>query len=312
MAIVEDVGVAEINIGSAPGSTSAVSWGAIIAGAVVAAAVSLILLVLGSGLGLAVVSPWSNSGVTLATLATSTLVWLVVVQWVASAVGGYLTGRLRTRWTAIHTDEVFFRDTAHGFVTWALATAVAAALFGSAVSSVIGGSVQTVATVASGAAQGATQAATGAAAGGLADPSAYFVDSLFRASRVPAPADATAPAAPPASGDSQTYRAEAGRILVNGIAGAEFPGADRTYLAQIVAEHTGLSADDAQKRVDEVIAQMQAAKAKAKEAADQARKAGVTLSLATFLALLIGAFIASAAAAVGGHLRDNDTTLVRR
>ena len=129
---------------------SAVSWAAIIAGAVGAAALSLILLLLGSGLGLSMASPWSGPSAT--TFAVSTAIWLIVVQWLASGVGGYIAGRLRTKWNGIHTDEVAFRDTAHGFLAWALATLLVAGLLGSAVSSIVGGGASAVSSIASGAA----------------------------------------------------------------------------------------------------------------------------------------------------------------
>ena len=98
-----------------PETASAVSWGAIAAGAAAAAALSLILLLLGVGLGLSSVSPWAGAGVSTAGFGVSTIVWLTLTQLLASAVGGYLAGRLRTRSIAAATDEVYFRDTAHGF-----------------------------------------------------------------------------------------------------------------------------------------------------------------------------------------------------
>src|SRR5690349_17076553 len=97
-------------------SSTAVSWGAVIAGAFAACTLSLILMLLGSGLGLTMVSPWSGTGPSVTTFAVSTAVWLVIVQWLSSGVGGYLAGRLRTKWVNVHTDEVYFRDTAHGFL----------------------------------------------------------------------------------------------------------------------------------------------------------------------------------------------------
>ena len=104
----------------AESAVSAVSWPAIIAGAVAIAAVALILLALGSGLGLSSVSPWPNSGPSATTFGVYAAVWLIVVQWVSAGFGGYLTGRLRTKWVGVHTDEIYFRDTAHGFLAWAL------------------------------------------------------------------------------------------------------------------------------------------------------------------------------------------------
>src|ERR1700731_4157175 len=107
-------------------AVSAVSWPAIVAGAFVAAASSLVLAALGSGFGLASVSPWPNSGVSATTFTVMTAIWLVVVQWLASGLGGYVAGRLRTKWANTHTHEVFFRDTAHGFITRAVATIMVA------------------------------------------------------------------------------------------------------------------------------------------------------------------------------------------
>jgi hypothetical protein len=94
------------------------SWPAIFAGAMTAVASSLILIALGSGIGLASVSPWPHIGASATTFTVMTALWLIVVQRLSSSVGGYLTGRLRTKCVGIHTHEVFFRDTAHGFVTW--------------------------------------------------------------------------------------------------------------------------------------------------------------------------------------------------
>ena len=107
---------------------SAASWPAIIAGAFVAASVSLVLLALGSGLGFSEISPWPGRGVTATTFAVTTAIWLIVTQWVSAALGGYITGRLRTRWMGTHPHEVFFRDTAHGFITWAVATILVVAV----------------------------------------------------------------------------------------------------------------------------------------------------------------------------------------
>src|ERR1700680_4665477 len=123
-------------------TASAVSWGAIIAGAFVIASIGLMLMALGSGFGLASVSPWPNSGVSATTFGVMTAIWLIVVQWVSSALGGYLTGRLRTRWPGLHTDEVHFRDTAHGFLAWAVAAVITAAVLASAVSSLVGGAAR--------------------------------------------------------------------------------------------------------------------------------------------------------------------------
>ena len=118
---------------------SAVSWAAIIAGAVAATAATVILLVLGTGVGLSVVSPWYGAGASAATISVSAVVWLVVVQWISSGLGGFLAGRLRTKWVGVHTHEVFFRDTAHGFLAWSLATVAGALVFASVTASSVSG-----------------------------------------------------------------------------------------------------------------------------------------------------------------------------
>jgi len=252
-------------------------------------------LALGSGFGLASVSPWPNSGASIKTFTVMTAVWLIIVQWLASGVGGYITGRLRTKWTGLHTHEVFFRDTANGFLAWAAATLIGAIFLASAASSVISGAASMATGVASGAAAGASQSATQSATqsgSSATDPTGYFVDSLFRTDR------------PSPNVSQQEVRAEASRILINDMRNGEVSAPDKTYLAQLVAARTGLSQADAEKRIDDVIAQLKAAEAKAREAADAARKAASYASIFTAISMLIGAFIASAAAALGGRQRD--------
>lgn len=274
-------------------SKPAVNWGPVIAGALAASTLSFVLLVLGSGLGLTLVSPWSAQGVGATTFAVSTAVWLIVVQWLSAMVGGYLAGRLRTKWVGVHTDEVFFRDTAHGFLAWALATLIFAAVLGSALSAVLGTGVHAASTVASGAAAGAAANAPSDTANGV---TAYLVDTLFR------PVDAARLAGP--EGEAAAA-AQASRILITSATGP-VSEPDRAYLAQLVAARTGLSEVDAKTRVAAFIDRVEAAKVEAKETADSARKAGATFALVGALSLAIGAFIASVAAAFGGAQRDEN------
>lgn len=266
-------------------SVSAVSWPSIIAGAFVAVSATVILLAIGSGLGLASVSAWPQSGVSPTGFTVMTAIWLVIVQWLSSGLGGYLTGRLRTKWAGAHTHEVFFRDTAHGLVTWAAATVVVAVVLASATASAIGAGVQAASSVAAGAAQATADAAGNAV-------SAYDMDSLFRSS------------APDATSSSTDTRAEAGRILAKSLTTGELPAADRTYLAKLIAARTGISEQDAAQRLDQSVAQLKAAAVKTREAADAARKAASMASFYTALSMLIGAFIASVTAAIGGRQRD--------
>jgi len=267
-------------------AVSAVSWAAIIGGAVAAASATLVLLALGSGLGLASISPWRNAGASATAFTVGAGIWLIVVQWLSSGLGGYITGRLRTKWVGTHTHEVFFRDTAHGFLTWALASVIGALMLASAASSAIGTATQATATAASGAAQGAGAAAS------MAQSRDYDVDTLYRGEK------------PEMAATDPATRAETTRILAKGITSGDVPAADRTYLAQLIASRTGISQDDAQKRVESVVAQEKDAEAKARQAADTARKSASAVSIFTALSMVIGAFIASAAAALGGSLRD--------
>jgi hypothetical protein len=264
--------------GAAGASVPGVSWGAALGGAFIIAAVGLLLLALGAGFGLSSVSPWLNAGVSVTTFGVMTAVWLVVVQWVSSGFGGYFAGRLRTRWTGLHTDESYFRDIAHGVLAWAVAAAVGAAVLAGAATLLTGG-------VAAGAATGASQgAAQNPTAGG---PTAYFVDTMFRTDRTDTAANAADP------------RPEATRIIARGLRpGGEVSAPDRTYLAHLVAARTGVSQDEAQKRVDDAITN-------ARQAADTARKAARNFSLFAAFAMLIGAFIAGVSAKIGGHHRDD-------
>ena len=294
MASTNDV-VRQDNRPSFEASTSGVSWPSVVGGAFAAAALTLILLALGSGFGLASVSPWSNAGTSATKFTIMTAIWLIITQWLASGVGGYLTGRLRTKWVGLHTHEVFFRDTANGFLSWAIVSVIGAAFLASAASSVVTGTATMAAGVATGAAAGASLGATQAATrpgANVADPTAYFVDSLYRTEH---------PSSTVSDGD---VRPQSTRILLNGMTNGDVPTTDKTYLAQLVSARTGLSQADADKRVDEVIAQEKAAELKARQIADAARKAASYLSIFTGLSMLIGAFIACAAAALGGQQRD--------
>jgi hypothetical protein len=287
---------------------SGVSWGAIAAGAVGAAALSLLLIAFGAGLGLSAVSPWSDSGVSAATFKTGTGIYLVIVAVMSSAVGGYLAARLRSKWVGVHSHEVFFRDTAHGFVAWAFATLLSA----TALSSVTG-------YLANGAAAGVGGAASQAARS--VNPADIYVDKLFRPDTAAQPA--SAPASPPAAGsanpsptmatpsgaNANQSRAEVLRLWTASFHdNQDLSAADKTYVAQVVAARTGMSQADAEKRVNDVIFE-------AKTAADAARKGAAKLSFWLTAAMLFGAFAASLAAIEGGSLRDgtwNDRVLIPR
>ena len=260
-------------------SVAGVSWAAVTAGAIVSCALTLVILAFGIGLGLSVVSPWGGSGVSATTFKIGTGLYLVVIAMLSSSIGGYIAGRLRSRWIGVHSDEVYFRDTAHGFVAWALATVLGAVLLASPASNLLGGT-----------AAGITQGAASSAS--LAGPMDGHVDTLLRSN---------APAAQNSgqnSGNASDSRGEMVRLFTSSFRnGGDLKPADREYVSKVVAARTGLSQADADKRVNDVVTQI-------KVDTDAARKAAAQLAFWLTASLLIGAFCASLAATEGGGLRD--------
>lgn len=330
-------------------SASAVSWAAVLAGAAAAAALSLILLLLGAGLGLSAVSPWAGDGAGAKALGVAGIVWLALTQIAASGLGGYLAGRLRVRWRDTDVDEVHFRDTAHGLLSWAVATLFTAAVLTASVGAVLGIGVQGLAAGASAAGTATVAAAAGAGAGGATagaaheggagarssaeplsgDALGYYVDTLLR----PLP---TGPGATPSTGggtggpagtgganaatlrawpDASMVHADANsssalnRLLLRALRdGGVLSPEDTRYASQLVAQRTGLTQPEAERRVAETLqrarAEAQAIEVRARDAADTARKTALQTALWMFVALLIGAFTASLLATVGGRQRD--------
>jgi hypothetical protein len=257
-------------------TASGVSWAAVIGGAFVAAAMALILLSLGTGLGLSSVSPWANSGASPGAIGAAAIIWLLLAQILAFGLGGYVAGRLRVKWATVHNDEVYFRDTAHGLLVWAVAAVVTAGVLATAAADMAG----------------AARAREGAQGGGAmtsaqpSGPAEYAVDGVFRSVR------ATQDRADP------SVRAEVGRIFAHALRSREMGAADKTYVDSLVSSRTGLSQADADLRVTQVFGQLQ-------QAIDVARSHAAKLSLWVFIALLTGAFCASFAATIGGRQRDH-------
>jgi hypothetical protein len=255
-------------------SIAGVSWAAVAAGAIVTCALTFVLLAFGVGLGLSVVSPWAGAGVSATTFKIGTGLYLIVIAMISSSIGGYIAGRLRTRWIGVHSDEVYFRDTAHGFIAWALASVLGVLLLASPAGSLI-----------SGTASGVSQ---GAAAMSRSGPMDGYVDALLRSDT---PASQTA-------GNGNEARGEMLRLFTSSFRnGGELKPADRDYVSKVVAARTGLSQADADKRVNQVVTE-------AKTDIDDARKATAQLAFWLTASLLLGAFCASLAATEGGGLRD--------
>ena len=286
---------------------SAVSWAAIFAGATAAAALALILLLLGAGLGLSSVSPWTNNGtwanqdISATSFGLTAILWLTFTQVVAYGMGGYLAGRLRTRWLSVHSDEVYFRDTAHGFLTWAVASLATAALLTSVIGSIVGSGLKSAPVI---------MGENSKILNPTSDVMHYFVGALFRNNpdtQSPAGVNGLENSSSEAfSVANRNY--EVSTIFVNSIGRGELPEADAAYVGQLIKNRTGLSQLDAAKRVIETYSTLQTnlrkAELTAKEAADKARKASAYATLWLFISLLMGAFVASLAATWGGRNRD--------
>jgi hypothetical protein len=289
------------HVGPAPAASTAVvaapgnrfvEWGAVFAGAVLAAALSFVLLTFGTAIGLSATSPWPNSGLSAKVIASLAVFWVMAQQIGAFMVGGYVAGRLRTRWREASQDEAEFRDGLHGGLVWAVGIAIGAAL----VLATAGAAVRTGAEVA-----GKTAAVTATSAG---DPMDLVLDSMLRPTSVaqaapPPAAGAAAPRARPgAVAASDDTRAEMARILASSVASGSLTDQNRTYLAQVVAQRAGVSQQEAEKRVNEAL---NAARA----AADKARRAAVLTGFVTAAALILSFAAAWWAALKGGQHRDN-------
>lgn len=305
----------------------AVSWGAIIAGALSAAALSFVLLAIGAAFGLSVTSPWDftgrDAGEAAAAAGIGTAIFLIVVHAITSGVGGYLAGRLRSKLIGLRGDETYFRDTAHGLVVWAVSALTTILMIAClAMATARGGVALGAAGLnAAGQAAGAAAPALMDEAGRGGDNMGYFIDSLFRPAagapaatgaegQAPAGGAATAPMTlpePRSQSDVRMERDEIGRIVRVALDG-QISAEDRTYVAQIVARETGMPQAEAEQRVDQMIERAKAAKTEAietaKQAADAARQAGMYTALWAAVAMLAGAFAASLAATWGGRARD--------
>jgi hypothetical protein len=260
---------------------AAISWPAILGGATAAASLSLTLMVVGTGLGLASVSPWANTGISAKGFDIGTVAWIILTPTIASMIGGYLCGRLRTRWLQTHTDEVRFRDAAHGFLAWAAATIMTVAIFAVTVNIFIQripplGMVQD-----------------------LAIPTEYYTNKLFRkipitsAEQVPSPA-----------------MIENNRIFAKSLSTGQVAKDDLIYLTQQIRYYAGISEIEADKRLRTVFsdaqAQLEEGTVMAKRGFDEARKNSAYASMWFILSLLCSAVAACFAATLGGKRRDNE------
>ena len=290
------VGPAPATSTASAGGASFVEWGAVLAGAVLAAAISFVLLTFGAAIGLSATSPWPNSGVSAKLIATLALLWAMMQQIGAFMVGGYVAGRMRSRWREPTQHEVEFRDGLHGGLVWAVGIVIAAAL----VMATAGAAAKTGADLA-----GKAAAAVAVSAG---DPMDAVLDSMLRPATVAQAASSSGPAAaatPPAAaasraraGGGDESRSEMARLLASAVASGSLSEQNRNYLTQLVAQRSGLSQPEAERRVNEAFTA-------AREAADKARKAAILTGFVTAASLIVSFGAAWWAAMRGGQHRDN-------
>lgn len=291
-------------------------WGPVILGALGAAAMSVVLIAFGSALGLSVVSPYAYAGVSAKGAAILAAVYLALVMVASFAAGGYIAGRMRSPWRTTDETESHFRDGAHGFGVWSIGVLLGAALAASGVGAVVSAAGKATTAIA---AAGTAGVASNPALGQLSlNPTDYAIDRLL----APAPAGASAapeatpatpggaqPAAAPARRARADLEAPMARALAAGLTTPQLDVRDRTYLARVVADQTGLSQAEAEKRVDETYADLKAAEQKARDAAEAARKTAIIAAFLAAATLAIGCAAACAGAALGARHRDERTAV---
>lgn len=278
------------------GHAAYVDWGAIIAGAVVAAAISTLLTTFGAAIGLASVSPISGKGFSATALGIATALWVLWIAVSSFVVGGYLAGRLRHRIHDASEHESDIRDGSHGLIVWAIGALLIAYLATVSITGLTRAAGSAVAGGASAIMSGASQKLAESA-----DPLAYVTDKLWRPMT---PTATPAGGAATAGASAEAVRQDTSRILMTSVANGSVSDEDKAYLSAQIAAQTGVSAQDAGKRIDEVMTQINATAEKAKQAAETARKAGVLIAFLTAASLAISAAAAWWAATMGGNHRD--------
>jgi len=279
-----------VDTGTGDNSGSYVDWGAIIAGAVLASAISFVLITFGSALGLSMSSPYEGEGTSLWGISIAAGLWMLWVQICAFGAGAYITGRLRRRAYDASEHESDIRDGSHGLLVWGLGTLLGAFIAASTLGAVTSTAANAVSSVVGGAASAVGGIASGA--GNAADNPAVagYVDRLFRGS----------------NGEPITpeVRGEVGRIFSSGLLEGEFADDDRDYVAGLIAQNTGVPQEEARARVDQIVTTAEEAEQQARDAAEVARKTALIVAFFTAATLAVSAAVAFFAAGLGGRHRD--------
>jgi hypothetical protein len=289
---------AAVNAATVP--VRSLEWTPLILGALGATAISVVLLTFGAALGLSVVSPYPFAGLSARATAVLAGTYTAIAMVAAFAAGGYLAGRLRTPWPAGNEVEQHFRDGAHGFGVWALGVVLGACLVAGGASTAIKAAVQSGTVVAAAGVAGAASNANRP----TMDPTLYAADRLLAPNPTP-----TGPVTPAITSRAE-LSAPMARTFAIGLRDGQLSARDRTYLGQLVVQQTGLSQENAERRVDETFNELKATEAQLRAAADTARKAALIAAFLAAATLAIGCAAACAGAAVGARHRDENTLLV--
>jgi hypothetical protein len=249
-----------------------IEWGPIIAGTLAASALAFVLHGFATAIGMSLASTaptWRDASFALVLL---TGLYLLIVGVLSYGLGAYVAGRMRTRFDAWSGPDGSYSDGVHGLLVWALATLLTALL---------GFAAATAST--------RLAAPSGAPSQSVAGENiiAYDIDKLFRGHRPGV--------------DITLARAEAARILLTASSHRGVVPEDQQYLARLVEQNAGVAGQDAQRRVNEVIAA-------AKDNIERARHSGAILAFMAAAVAALGAAIAwFAAEAAGRHRQGLDT-----
>lgn len=261
-----------------------VDWAAILAGTVIATAITLVLTGFGSAIGLSMASPFAGQGFSGTAIAVAIGLWVVWIAVTSLMAGSYVTGRMRRRVDDASAHEVNVRDGAHGLVVWALSALVGAVI--AAIS--MAGAARTGSEIA--------RSGMSAAAIVVGNTTEYAIDALVR----------TETQAPAIDGN---MREEIGRILVRAAADGQLSAQDRTYLTRTIAARAGVEPAEVEKRINVFSAEARLALEHARAAAERARRIGIIVAFLTAASLAVAAAGAWWGASLGGKHRDENIDL---
>ncbi len=264
---------------------SHVDWGAVLAGTVLAAAISTVMTAFGAAIGLSATSPYYGQGWngSATAVALATTLWVLWISISSFAAGAYLVARMRRLTFDSSTHEREIRDGVHGLLVWAAGALLLAYLGASAVAGVAKPAQSTV--------------AVGASGVEVSGEMPYIADQVLRNANPGAPAL------------DSGFRDQINRSFSAAALNGAMPADERAAVIGEIAARTGITTQDAGKRVDDALLRIDALRDKMRAAADKARRAGVLVAFLAGVSIIIGAAAAWWAASIGGKHRDEQMDL---